>query len=80
MIDDTQLPFFKPAEDDGPEVDDPAAIVDLFESDGLLREQVTDGHAFVSPADPAVVAAEADFVVRRVHERRQASGKRARRR
>ena len=79
MILDLAVVFMKPAQRNHAEVDRPEPIVDLFEPNVFVDQEVTDGDAVRVPADPAIRTDFADFEVRRVFQQRQTPGIRPRR-
>lgn len=66
---DTEQRFVKAAERDRAERDLRERVVDLFEGDVLVAEDVAHVHPVVMPADAAVATHAPDLAVRGVHER-----------
>lgn len=79
-VPDDHVPFVDFGEQDGPEVDRPDAVVGFFQADVVLFERVGDEEQLVFEPERARVRNALDQEVAGVLERRQAFGKRARRR
>jgi hypothetical protein len=76
VVFDSHLPFQKPSEFEGGEVDVPYAVVDFFETDILAGADNGDFDPFASPADAAIVTAVAALESLRVLQSRKAVGRR----
>ncbi len=76
VVFDLSLLFMEATEFDGSEIDFPEAVIDLFEADVLLCQQMADVDPVRVPADAAVATDAADLEVSGVLEGRQLLGER----
>jgi hypothetical protein len=76
VVFNVSLLFMEATEFDGSEIDFPEAVVDLFEADVLLSEEMADVDPAGVPTDAAVATDAADLEVSGVLEGRQLYGER----